>query len=126
MLQQSKGEEKRQHEQEVVEELIQLYCRRQHKERQKNALGLCKECQDLLAYAHSRVAHCPFMETKTFCSNCKVHCYEPLMRERIRQVMRYAGPRLLFKRPIMVLRHMWLEYKEKRAQVKLESTKSHE
>lgn len=110
----TKGEKKRQHEQEVVQELIQLYCKRLHKVRTKNQLGLCPHCQEVLTYAHSRVAACPFMETKSFCSNCKVHCYEPRMREEIRKVMRYAGPRMLFKRPIMVLHHMWLEYKEKR------------
>lgn len=32
------------------------------------------------------------METKTFCSNCKVHCYKPEMREKIRDVMRFPAP----------------------------------
>lgn len=25
-------------------------------------------------------------KSKTFCSNCKVHCYKPAMRERIKEV----------------------------------------
>ena len=29
------------------------------------------------------------METKTFCSNCRVHCYRSEMREEIRKVMRF-------------------------------------
>ena len=36
------------------------------------------------------------METKTFCSNCKVHCYKPEMRKKIRAVMRFSGPRMIF------------------------------
>ena len=31
------------------------------------------------------------MEQKTFCANCKVHCYKPEMREQIRKVMRFSG-----------------------------------
>ena len=26
-------------------------------------------------YARECSDKCPFMETKTFCSNCRVHCY---------------------------------------------------
>ena len=112
----SQAEQKRLHEKTVVTELIQLYCRQQHKGIDKNDKGLCPDCQALDDYAQMRIDHCPFMETKTFCSNCKVHCYEPTMREKIRVVMRYAGPRLLLKHPMMVIRHMWLEYKEKHNQ----------
>ena len=57
-------------------------------------------------YAVSRSDHCPFMETKTFCSNCRVHCYSPEMREQIRQVMRFSGPRMLLYHPVMALRHV--------------------
>lgn len=49
---------------------------------------------------------CPFMETKTFCSNCKVHCYKPDMREKIRAVMRFSGPRMMLYHPVMALRHV--------------------
>ena len=31
-------------------------------------------------YARSRSDRCPFMETQTFCANCRVHCYKPEMR----------------------------------------------
>ena len=64
-------------------EMIALYCKKRHGGKH----GLCPECQALLDYARSRSDKCPFMETKTFCSNCPVHCYKPEMREKIRQVM---------------------------------------
>jgi hypothetical protein len=45
-------------------------------------------------------------ETKTFCSNCNVHCYKPEMREKIREVMRFSDPRMIFYHPIMAIRHL--------------------
>ncbi|MDO4354921.1 MAG: nitrous oxide-stimulated promoter family protein [Clostridia bacterium] len=94
-------EDKRQREKEVVSEMIALYCRKRHHTRG----ALCASCAELEAYARARSDRCPFMETKTFCSNCRVHCYRPEMRERIRQVMRFSGPRMLFVHPAMALSH---------------------
>ena len=54
------------------------------------------------------------MENKTFCSNCKTHCYQTQMRERIRQVMRYSGPRMLLHHPVMAVRHVVETVKEKK------------
>ena len=82
--------DKREREKRVVTQMIQLYCSKQH----HNGATLCKECSCLLSYANERIEHCPFIKEKTFCSNCRVHCYQPQMREQIRQVMRYAGPRI--------------------------------
>ena len=59
-----------------------------------------------LNYAAARVDHCPHMETKTFCSACKTHCYKPQMREAIRQVMRWSGPRMIFHHPVLAIRHL--------------------
>lgn len=99
---------KREKEKAVIQEMISLYCRKQHHGKQ-----LCRECEELLDYAHQRIDHCPFMESKTFCSNCRVHCYQKEKREQIRTVMRFSGPRMLLYRPFMVLQHMWLSRKEK-------------
>jgi hypothetical protein len=90
-------------EKQTVSEMIHLYCR--HKE--KNA-ELCVKCRELEEYALTRLSHCPFGIKKTSCRKCTVHCYNPEMRKRIRQVMRYAGPRMLFYHPIAVLRHTFL------------------
>ena len=100
---------KREKEKRVIQEMITLYCRKQHHE-----LQLCKECNSLLQYAKQRIDCCPFIESKTFCSNCRVHCYRKEQREQIRQIMRYSGPRMLLHRPVMVLQHMWLSRKEKK------------
>lgn len=99
---------KQDEEKATIAYMVTYYCKHNHHEK-----GLCRECQTLLDYANQRIDTCPFMETKTFCSACKVHCYKKDMRERIREVMRYSGPRMLFHKPIMALRHVYIEHKEK-------------
>lgn len=130
---------KREREQEIVSQMIALYCKGNHSAYRSVSLreqgdemqqvpegaairerdsgerrDLCPECAELEAYAHARSERCPFMEEKTFCSNCTVHCYRPEMRERIRTVMRYAGPRMLFHHPVMAIRHMIESQRERR------------
>ena len=104
------AESKRRREKAMVSRMIALYCRKQHHSKG----GLCPECAELADYARQRSDKCPFMETKTFCSNCKVHCYKPQMREKIRAVMRFSGPRMLFYHPAAAIRHMIETRKEKR------------
>ncbi|MBO5281921.1 MAG: nitrous oxide-stimulated promoter family protein [Lachnospiraceae bacterium] len=101
---------KREREKQVVSLMIRLYCRKQHGSRDT----LCGECAALQEYAFLRSDKCPFMETKTFCSNCKVHCYKPEMREKIRAVMRFSGPRMLLYHPILAIRHVIESKKEKK------------
>lgn len=94
-------EKKREKEQIVVSEMITLYCRKKHGTEKGGKL--CPSCQTLRAYAQERSAKCPFMEQKTFCANCKVHCYKPQMREKICEVMRFSGPRMLLYHPGMAI-----------------------
>lgn len=103
-------EKKRQQEKKMVSEMIRLYCRKKHGCKKE----LCTECAALEEYARLRSEKCPFMETKTFCSNCRVHCYKADMRERIREVMRFSGPRMIFYHPIAAIRHVLATKSEKR------------
>lgn len=104
------AELKRQREKETVSLMIALYCRKKH----GTKAALCPECAQLREYAILRSDKCPFMETKTFCSNCRVHCYTPQMREKIREVMRYAGPRMILHHPVMAVSHVIETKKEKK------------
>lgn len=88
----------------VVEQMIRLYCR--HKEGNQE---LCPSCQALLGYCCQRLDHCPRWDEKTTCRQCPVHCYRPDMRERIAEVMRWSGPRMLLYHPVEALRHLWRE-----------------
>lgn len=101
---------KKTREQKMVSQMIGLYCKRKHHTKD----GLCPECAILDAYARQKSEKCPFMETKTFCSNCRVHCYRADMRERIREVMRFSGPRMLFYHPLAAIRHALETKKENR------------
>ena len=101
---------KREKEKELVSEMIALYCKKKHGSKH----GLCPECTELNDYARMRSEKCPFMETKTFCSNCKVHCYKPDMRTKIKDVMRFSGPRMIFVHPIPAIRHVIESKKEKK------------
>lgn len=102
---------KREKEIELVRLMVGIYCHGNHDE---NRGTLCPQCAVLADYACTRVQHCPHMETKTFCAQCKTHCYKPEMREKIRAVMRYAGPRMLFYHPGIALRHVVQTLREKR------------
>lgn len=103
-------ESKCEREKVIVSQMIKIYCRKKHKS--KN--GLCNECKKLDEYAKQRSDKCPFMEIKTFCSNCKVHCYKPQMREQIRKVMCFSGPRMMLYHPILAVKHMIESKKEKK------------
>ena len=83
----------------TVELMIRLFCRGRH-----GRAELCPDCAALLAAAGERLRRCPH-SPKPSCRNCKTHCYPPPLRERIREVMRYAGPRLLLRAPLTALRH---------------------
>lgn len=98
---------KREQEKRIVSQMIALYCRKNH-----GSQTLCKECSELNEYARLKSDKCPFMETKTFCSNCKVHCYNAKMREEIRRVMRFSGPRMIFHHPVATIRHLIESKKE--------------
>lgn len=101
-------EKKTKKEQETIAYMITYYCRKHH------GFTLCEACRELLDYANQRILGCPFKETKTFCSACKVHCYKKEKRDQIKAVMRYSGPRMMIHRPFMALHHLYIEKKEKR------------
>ncbi|MBQ8619344.1 MAG: nitrous oxide-stimulated promoter family protein [Clostridia bacterium] len=102
---------KREREKHVVSEMIALYCRNNHGAKKGS---LCPDCAALLHYAGERSDKCPYMEQKTFCSSCKTHCYKPDMRKKIRTVMRYSGPRMIFVHPVLAIRHLIESKAEKR------------
>jgi hypothetical protein len=88
-------------EKKTVTAMLRIYCRGHH----DSDGELCPDCVGLYEYAMCRLDRCPFGSEKPTCANCPIHCYKPAMRERIRQVMRYAGPRMLLRRPILAVLH---------------------
>ena len=90
-----------QRENQTVQVMIKLYCRSKH-----GSKTLCPECGELAAYAQTRLEKCPFQEGKTTCAKCSVHCYSPIMRIKIREVMRFSGPRMIYKHPLLAIMHL--------------------
>jgi len=86
----------------TLKAMIEIYCHDHHDMRS----GLCPECSELLEYGRSRLEKCPFSQEKPVCSKCPVHCYRIDMREKIRSVMSYAGPRMLSRHPYLALVHL--------------------
>jgi predicted amidophosphoribosyltransferase len=88
-------------ERKTISAMVHIYCQDHHDAKH----DLCSECDELLDYAQTRLDKCPYQEGKTTCANCPIHCYKPDKREQVRTVMRYSGPRMLYRHPILTLYH---------------------
>lgn len=84
--------------------MVDIYCACQH----KNTPGNCPDCRSLLDYAQARLERCRFGVEKPTCAKCPVHCYRPDRREQVRIVMRFSGPRMLWRHPILAAWH-WVD-----------------
>lgn len=89
-------------ESRTLARMVEIYCHAKH----GSGKDLCESCQELVAYADMRLSRCPFMPDKPVCARCPVHCYQPEKRESIREVMRFAGPRMLLVDPFAALKHL--------------------
>jgi hypothetical protein len=89
--------------------MIRLYCYGLH----GTEVELCAECWELQEYARQKLDDCSFREEKPTCNQCIVHCYSVEMRKKIKDVMRYAGPRMLPRHPILAVRHFIDEFRGK-------------
>ena len=94
-------EKEREEEIKTVGKMIEIYCQSLHNSKG----GLCSECEELFRYARDRLQRCPH-KVKPKCSDCKIHCYEINNRNRIKEVMKYSGPRMLLKHPILAVKHL--------------------
>jgi hypothetical protein len=95
-----------------------IYCRANHPGRQLQSVQLeaasdrlnldrhqyCEDCAAFLAYAIKRRIVCP-LDPKPACKHCPVHCYKPDMRDKVREVMRFAGPHLMKRGRVDLLWH---------------------
>jgi len=89
-------------ERETMAKMIGIYCAGRH---EASGGELCSRCQDFLDYAEIRLQKCPYGDEKPTCANCPVHCYKPARRAQAREIMRYAGPRMLLRHPLLSIAH---------------------
>ena len=94
----------------TVAVMVEMYCRDHHDPAaRREGSGdetLCPECGELLAYARRRLVVCRYGGDKPTCAKCPVHCFSPARRERVREVMRYSGPRMLGRHPVLGVAHL--------------------
>lgn len=88
--------------------MIRLFCKSNHHDN----CNLCYECLSLLHYSHDRIDNCPFSIEKPICNRCPIHCFKKDMREKIKKVMLFSGPRMIWKHPILALFHILDKVKE--------------
>lgn len=92
-----------------VEAMIRIYCSKKHNSKEE----LCSECRELMNYAAMRLENCKFGDNKPTCGKCKIHCYRKDMKEKMIEIMKYSGPRMLIHNPVIAFRHLidGLKYK---------------
>jgi hypothetical protein len=83
--------------------MIRLFCKGRH---HSAGAGVCAQCSELESYALARLRKCRYGEAKPVCKTCATHCYQPEYRERIREAMRYGGPRMLLRHPVLSILHL--------------------
>ena len=86
----------------VIRFMVELYCRKHLK-----LATLSDEWEALISYAQQRLDHCRYGASKPACKACPTHCYRKDMAEKMREVMRWVGPRMIFLMPKATLRHVW-------------------
>ncbi len=91
-------------EKTVVRLMIRLYCRKHEGNK-----TLCPKCEELMFYANGRLDRCHYGSKKPTCRKCPIHCYRPEMKERIKIVMRWAGPRMILYHPVAAIKHLLRE-----------------
>jgi hypothetical protein len=85
-----------------------IYCKDLHG---NQAGGLCGACSELMRYSEERLAKCPYGQEKPACAKCPIHCYKKEKRELVREVMRYAGPRMPMRHPWRALTHVFDKFR---------------
>ncbi len=90
-------------EQATLSRMVDIYCEAHHAETDTTP---CESCVKFLSYAERRLQKCPYGEDKPTCTNCPVHCYKAKERALAKDIMRYAGPKMLLRHPWLAIAHL--------------------
>lgn len=86
----------------TLQAMVKIYCNHKH----QNKSGLCNECNELLKYSETRLNKCKYGSKKPVCKKCSTHCYNPENRDAIKKVMRFSGPKMILKHPVLTIIHL--------------------
>lgn len=99
-------------EQRTIEAMLHIWCEAHPAHVRADTDVLCGACAALFDYASYRLLKCPYGEEKPTCKKCPIHCYSKEKREQMHDVMRFAGPRMLLRHPVLAIRHLLDEKRE--------------
>lgn len=99
-------------EQVTIEAMLHIWCVAHPLHVRSETGALCGDCEGLFDYASYRLFKCPYGEEKPTCKKCPIHCYSKDRREEMHEVMRFAGPRMLLRHPVLAVRHLLDEKRE--------------
>ena len=99
-------------EQRTIRAMLQIWCEAHPLHVRARYGDLCLGCDCLFEYASYRLVKCPYGEEKPTCVKCPIHCYGRDKREMMKEVMRFAGPRMLLRHPVLAIRHLLDEKRE--------------
>ena len=97
-------------EKKTISAMINMYCRAFH----SSKASPCFECKEVKDYAYFRLDRCIYAANKPTCNKCKVQCWEVAYKDRIINIMRFSGPRLIFTHPILAFMHIVDSIKSKK------------
>jgi len=93
---------------------VKVYCKARHGGEEKawcevsgvarSEAFLCRECAAVVEHAVEKRRKCP-LDPKPSCKKCRIHCYGKDHRERIREIMAFAGRRMILRGRVDYLRH---------------------
>ncbi|PSW56611.1 nitrous oxide-stimulated promoter family protein [Photobacterium leiognathi] len=89
----------------TISVMIKIYCSNHHQNTTKND-GLCESCYSFQCYVKQRLDRCPYGVEKPTCRRCPIHCYKPEQKVKSQTIMRYSGPKMMYKHPIMAITHL--------------------
>ncbi len=88
----------------TLEAIGRIYCSAHHSGT-KDPAGLCPACRSTVDATLARTQACPNGHANN-CQDCEIHCQRGEARERIREMMAYAAPRMALRHPLMTLEYL--------------------
>ncbi len=97
----------------LIGKFVEVYCAGKHRTAPRSPVPLaglgertvCAECAAFLEYAILKRLKCPLEAEKPTCKHCRIHCYDKLRREKVREIMAYAGRTLMLRGRLDYLWH---------------------
>ena len=89
----------------TLEAMAFIFCKDNHDSRERDDAGLCPSCRAAVSATLARTEACPNGHSGN-CQDCPHHCQAGEARVAIREIMRYAAPKMLFRHPVMTMRYL--------------------